>query len=419
MKNQATDRRIEYAKLSELAPDPKNPKTHDVGAIYKSIGRFGYVEPVVVDERTGRLVAGHGRVQTLRQAKQAGDKPPDGVREQSGEWLVPVLRGWKSRSEKDASAYILASNKTSELGGWDEALLTDVMKSIGDLDGTGFDGDDLDDLLAKTTDIIEDEAPEPPKEATCKHGQVWELGKHVLLVGSCEELHKVAGKKSCKIMVTDPPYGVSYAAKNEFLNAVARGNRIQTEIENDHHSPEEMSALWTTWFNATRPLLADGAAYYVTGPQGGDLLLLLLLLLALRDADYQLKHMLIWAKNNHVLGRCDYHYQHEPILYGWVDGTHHAVEDRSETSLWKIDKPQKSDLHPTMKPVELYARAYRNSSDVGDTCLEPFAGSGTALIAAEQTNRKVIASELDARYADVIIERWQNLTGGKAKRAKG
>jgi DNA modification methylase len=216
-------------------------------------------------------------------------------------------------------------------------------------------------------------------------------------------------------MVTDPPYGVSYAAKNEFLNAVARGNHIQVPIEGDHHTPEEMSALWKSWFSATCPLLGPGAAYYVTGPQRGDLLLLLLL--ALRDSGFPLRHMLIWAKNQFVLGRSDYHYQHEPIIYGWLDGGHRRVEDRGESSLWQIDKPRKNDLHPTMKPVELYARAMRNSSDRGDLVLEPFAGSGTALIAAEQLGRRVFASEIDPRYCDVIVERWQRITGGKARRA--
>lgn len=146
--------------------------------------------------------------------------------------------------------------------------------------------------------------------------------------------------------------------------------------------------------------------------------MLLLLLLGMRAAGMMGRHELIWAKNQIVFGRGDYHYQHEPIIYGWIEGAGHCkVEDRTQSSVWQIDKPRRSDLHPTMKPVELYARAMRNSSARGALVLEPFAGSGTALIAAEQLGRKVAAAELDPRYCDVIIERWQNLSGGKAVRA--
>ena len=232
------------------------------------------------------------------------------------------------------------------------------------------------------------------------------------MCGDCGTI-AIAG---CKLLVTDPPYGVSYAKKNEFLNAIARGNRIQTPIEGDHNTAEDMSVLWRTWFGSVRRWMDPGAAYYVTGPQGGDLLLLLLLL-ALRDSGFPLRHMLVWAKNNHVLGRSDYHYKHEPILYGWVEGAaHHAVANRSETSLWEIDRSHKSDLHPTTKPVELYARAMRNSSNSGDLVTDPFAGSGTAFVAAEQLDRTCFGVELSPAYCDVIIERWQNLTGQSATR---
>ena len=159
-----------------------------------------------------------------------------------------------------------------------------------------------------------------------------------------------------------------------------------------------------------RKSAVQGASYYVTGPQGGDLLLLLLL--ALRESGFPLRHMLIWAKNNHVLGRADYHYQHEPILYGWVEGAaHRFYGTHGETSLWPIDKPLKSDLHPTMKPVELYARALRNSSAPGDIVADIFAGSGTAILAAEQLGRRCYAMELDPTYVAIILQRYLDTTG--------
>ena len=207
------------------------------------------------------------------------------------------------------------------------------------------------------------------------------------------------------LLVTDPPYGVSYAAKNEFLNAVGRGNLIQTPIENDHTKPEDMSALWIKSFSNIRKSVKAGASYYVTGPQGGDLLLLLL---ALKESGFPLRHMLIWAKNNHVLGRSDYHYQHEPIIYGWVDGSHSFYGGHSQTSLWFVDKPHKSDLHPTMKPVALFLKAIQNSTKEEDTVLDHFSGSGTTMIACGNSNRKACCIELDPGYVAVILQRYKD-----------
>lgn len=167
-------------------------------------------------------------------------------------------------------------------------------------------------------------------------------------------------------------------------------------------------------FAALRTHAACGASYYVTGPQGGELLLLVLV--ALKEAGFPLRHMLVWAKNNHVLGRCDYHYQHEPVLFGWVEGTHTFYGGTAETSLWTIDRPHKSDLHPTMKPVELWARAMRNSTQRGDVVMDPFCGSGTSLIAAERLGRRCLAIEIDPGYVAVSLERFREATGKMPER---
>ena len=228
------------------------------------------------------------------------------------------------------------------------------------------------------------------------------------MCGDCRDADRLFAGKRYDLLVTDPPYGVSYAAKNEFLNAIAKGNRIQEPIAGDHQTPEQMSVFWKEAFLAARAHARPGANYYVTGPQGGDLLLLLLL--ALRDSGFPLHHMLIWAKNNHVLGRSDYNYKHEPILYGWVEGAGHKFYGGGgETSLWEVDKPLKSEFHPVMKPVELFARAIRNSSLVDEIVYDPFLGSGTTLVAAEQLGRICYGTEIAPGYMGVILERAAGL----------
>lgn len=244
-------------------------------------------------------------------------------------------------------------------------------------------------------------------------------------------------------MITDPPYGVSYADKNKFLNTIARGNRIQVEIENDHQSEPEMYNLWLEVFSNAYEVTDQCMAYYVFGAQGGELLLLLLQ--ALKDSRFAPRHGLVWVKNNHVLGRADYNYKHEPITYGWkTDGTHKfyakfdtsvwedeleidklkkdelvklikdLMSDKVPTSVIKEDKPLKSDLHPTMKPVRLIGRLMGNSSQKDEIVLDLFGGSGTTMIAAEQLGRKCYMMELDPHYCDVIIARWEKLTGREA-----
>jgi DNA modification methylase len=223
--------------------------------------------------------------------------------------------------------------------------------------------------------------------------------------------------KTIDLIFTDPPYGVSYADKNKSLNATGRGNSIQTPIENDHLAPEEISGkIWKPVFQLLCKFAKPGASYYVCGPQGGELLLLLMT--AIADAGLLLKHGLVWVKNNHVLGRCDYHYKHEPILYGWKPGaTHYFIDSRSEFSVWNFDKPLKSDLHPTMKPIELIQYAIKNSSRPNELVADFFLGSGSTLIAAQgmEGDRTVYGFELSPHYIEVICRRYEKFTGETAK----
>lgn len=401
---------FQLQRTSKLVPYARNPRKNDgaVSPVAKSIEEFGFRSPIEVDG-DGKIVAGHTR---LKAAIERGDE------------FVPVIT-WPDLHGHKSNAYRIASNKTGELADWDEALLSELLVEILesnesiDLDAIGFDDKELKELLrgpAEPPQIEESPVPESPKKPKTKLGDLWVLGEHRVLCGDVATECSALFSQPYDLLVTDPPYGVSYGKKNEFLNAVGKGNRIQDEIAGDNHSSEEMGALWTTWFTAIRKHARPGSSYYITGPQGGDLLFLFL---ALQHSNFPLRHMLVWAKHNHVLGRSDYNYKHEPIMYGWVDGaSHNFYGDPSETSLWEIRRPQKADLHPTMKPVELCARAICNSSKMGEIVADPFLGSGTTLIAAEQLNRRCFGMEIEPAYCDVIVQRWENLTGEKARKEK-
>ncbi len=388
-----------------LIPHPKNWKIHPAfqrAVMGDALSEVGWLQTVVVNRPTGNIIDGHMRVQLAIEG---------------GEPTIPVT--YVDLSAHDEAKALALFDPVGALAREHNPIMEELIRQV-DTDSINIrrmlDAYGQPALKAGQTDP--DDVPTATRRIV-QPGDVWQLGEHLLLCGSCEQLGSVVPPETATLLVTDPPYGVSYGDKNAFLNAIAPGNRIQEPIEGDHQTPDEMSVLWRATFGAIRCLLAPGAAYYVTGPQGGDLLLLLLLLLllALRDSGFPLRHMLVWVKNGHVLGRSDYHYQHEPILYGWVDGgAHHAVADRSETSTWFIPKPQVSELHPTMKPVALWARAIQNSSDEGGTIVDPFLGSGTAFIAAEQTHRRCVGAEISPVYCDVSIQRWQSFTGQVATR---
>jgi DNA modification methylase len=396
-------------KIGELVEDPNNVRVHpkkNMDAIKASLNEFSQVEPLVVRKDTGTVVGGNGR---LRAMKSLGWTEAKIVR-------VDV-------DDKSAARLGVALNRTSELAEWDESGLAQMLESfaldgdgLDDLEVLGFDTKDLESIAFEETKslselITQDEVPEPPKVAVSKLGDVWKLGRHTVVCGDCMD---VEYPKDFDLLVTDPPYGVSYASKNEFLNAVDEGNRNQTPIENDHMTVSDMAEFWKAAFSRLNDNAKPGACYYMTGPQGGDLSMMMMMM---QESGWLLKHVLIWAKNNHVLGRCDYNYKHEPILYGWKPGAAHYYGGGSDTSVWEIAKPHSSKEHPTMKPVELFAKCVSNGSRVGETVVDPFLGSGTTLIAAEQLDRTCYGIELEPKYVDVIIERFENLTGQKAKRA--
>lgn len=403
----------EWVPVAALTVWDQNPKPHDASnlkEIARSIRRFDFGAPIVAWKSQQRVVAGHGRL-LAAQLLLSEDPGRLLATDAPGPGLVPV-RWVEFASEQEAAAYALADNRLTEVNPMDEGQVAAILASFdGPVEIPGYDEEALSALLAMNEPEAPDE-PEgdltPPEEPQSRVGEVYVLGPHRLVCGDAIQAaiwDLLLEGQPYDELVTDPPYGVSYAAKNDFLNSYDKGNSNQTPIENDERPPLEMKQFWVDVLSLACAYAKAGATYYSTGPQGGDLLLLLL---ALQESGWLLKHMLIWVKNNHVLGRCDFHYKHEPILYGWKPGAGHyfSSEPGECFSTWEVDKPNQSKEHPTMKPVPLFSKAIEHGSRRGEVVVDPFGGSGTTLIACAQTGRRCRMIELDPRYCDVIRKRW-------------
>lgn len=258
--------------------------------------------------------------------------------------------------------------------------------------------------------------PDSVKETVCKKGDIWKLGDHRLMCGDSTDARSVAllmdGSKA-DMVFTDPPYGVSIGDKNKMLNEKVDHYAIEKNIENDTLPQDKLYDILVKAMTNIRENCKDDASYYVTSPQGGELCMMMMMM---NDAGLSVRHILIWCKNapTFSLGRLDYDYQHEPIFYTWTKSHHNYRRGEFRSSIWTYDKPRKCDLHPTMKPVALVANCMKDTTKEGDSVLDLFGGSGTTLIAAEQLCLKCYMMELDPHYCDVIIARWEKLTGKKA-----
>lgn len=405
-------RRIEYMPLDGIRPATKNVKAHDIGAINQSMGRFGYVEAVQLDERTERLVAGHGRLDTLRAMRKDNQPAPPGVEVRDGAWWVPVARGWASKDDAEAKAYLIASNRLVELGGWDEAARDAVLQELAQagedaLAGTGYDTADVDRLLSMADHTAGlDETPPIPVEPWVKLGDLFQLGDHRLLCGDSTQMatfelgSRLMGQDRAACMWTDPPYGVEYkGAAGSIKNDTAAG----------------LPTLLRDSFAAVTQAFAPGAALYVASPAGP---LVLVFMQSFVQAGWRFHETLVWAKDAFVLGHSDYHYKHEPLFYGYAQGGGRRGRGgegwyggHDQSSILEAPRPRRSEEHPTMKPVELIAKCLRNSSARGDIVVEPFSGSGSTLVACESLGRRCRAVELDPRFVQVTLERWAKMTG--------
>ena len=403
--------KVETWPIERCVAYARNPRRNDeqVERMASAIREFGFRIPIVA-RSDGGVVDGHLR---LKAAQKLGLKE------------VPVALA-DELTEAQVKAFRILANKSANWAGWDPALLAleieDLKELDFDLELTGFELPELDEILgageqAGTEGQTDPDAvPEMQEAPVTREGDVWLLGRHRLMCGDSTDAGSVAllmnGEKA-DMVFTDPPYGVSYTEKNEFLNRRGKAMACPTPIQNDEMPPEQMHDFWVPAFKNLHEFTNERMCYYITAPQGGDLLLLLQ---SVREAGFMLKHQLIWNKNNHVLGRCDYDYKHEPIVYGWkIGGTHKFYGGgQFKTSVWDIPKPMQSKLHPTMKPVELIENAVLDGSDKGQTVLDLFGGSGSTLIACEKTGRVCRMMELSPRYCDVIVRRWQEFTGQEA-----
>ena len=392
---------IERWPTEKLVPYARNARTHSeeqVAQIAASIVEFGFTNPILAGS-DGVIVAGHGR---LAAAQKLGlDTVPVVVLDH----LTPTQR----------RALIIADNRIAENAGWDDAMLRIELQSLQEdgfnLDITGFDVDALAEIMAgeETTvdgNIDEDAIPELNETAISRPGDVWILGNHRLVCGDATQASSheqlLAGQR-VQMIWSDLPYNVNYAnsAKDKL-----RGKH--RPILNDNLG----EGFYDFVFDALSLMLphCDGAVYIAMSSSELDTLQA-----AFRAAGGKWSTFIIWAKHTFTLGRADYQRQYEPILYGWPEGSsRHWCGDRDQGDVWNIKKPARNDLHPTMKPVELMERSIRNSSRPGDVVLDCFGGSGSTLIAAEKSGRRCFMMELDPKYCDVIVRRWQEFSGGKA-----
>ncbi|EKB53592.1 site-specific DNA-methyltransferase [Falseniella ignava] len=385
---------VKKKKLTDLIPADYNPRKDlqpgdaEYEKLKRSIETFGYVEPIIWNKQTGRIVGGHQRLKVMQDL---------GYQE-----IECVIIDIDESKEK---ALNVALNKIS--GSWDEdklmSLITDLEASYFDVSLTGFDIAELDELFKDSlTDGIEDDnfdvEEELKKPAMSKLGDVWTLGKHRLLVGDStkiESYERLMKDKQANLVVTDPPYNVDYEG--------AAG-----KIKNDKMENQAFYEFLLVAFTQMEKVMTNEASIYVfhADTEGFNFRR------AFQEAGFYLSGTCIWKKESLVLGRSPYQWQHEPILFGWKKkGKHLWYSGRKETTIWEYDKPKRNTDHPTMKPIPLLSYPIMNSSTSNAIVLDPFGGSGSTLMACEQTNRICYTIELDEKFADVIIKRYIELIG--------
>lgn len=385
---------IKKKKLTDLIPADYNPRKDlqpgdaEYEKLKRSIETFGYVEPIIWNKQTGRIVGGHQRLKVMQDL---------GYQE-----IECVIIDIDESKEKTLN---VALNKIS--GSWDEdklmSLITDLEASYFDVSLTGFDIAELDELFKDSlTDGIEDDnfdvEEELKKPAMSKLGDVWTLGKHRLLVGDStkiESYERLMKDKQANLVVTDPPYNVDYEG--------AAG-----KIKNDKMENQAFYEFLLVAFTQMEKVMTNEASIYVfhADTEGFNFRR------AFQEAGFYLSGTCIWKKESLVLGRSPYQWQHEPILFGWKKkGKHLWYSGRKETTIWEYDKPKRNSDHPTMKPIPLLSYPIMNSSTSNAIVLDPFGGSGSTLMACEQTNRICYTIELDEKFADVIIKRYIELIG--------
>jgi len=393
---------IEMQAIETLIPYVNNSRTHSesqVSQVAASIKEFGFTNPVLIDD-DNMIIAGHGRIQAAMRL---------GLTE------VPCIK-LSHLNENQKKAYIIADNKLALNAGWDEDLLRLELGNLDendfDLSLTGFDDDELKNLLLpeQVNGLVdEDQVPEVPKEPVTVEGDIWILGNHRLICGDStmiDVMQRLSQGQMVDLWITDPPYNVAYEG----------GTKDKLQIKNDNMEDELFRQFLTDAFSAANMIMKPGGAFYIWHAdmesynfRG-----------AVKDAGLHVRQCLIWKKSSLVIGRQDFQWKHEPCLYGWKEGAAHLwTNDRSQTTILEFNKPKRNGEHPTMKPVELFEYQINNNTRGMDLVLDNFGGSGTTIIACEKIGRRSLVAELDPKYCDVIIKRWQDFTGKEAVHEDG
>ena len=423
--------KIEQIDIEQLKPYAKNAKKHGKDQIEKikaSILEFGFLTPCLID-KDFNLIAGHGRLAAAKELKLK---------------KVPCVFV-EGLNDDQRRAYILADNRLGELGEWDMDLVSEELAELNEhgfeLELTGFEFDDItsDDIdFSGLDDQANEIESQQPEEATTKPGEIFKLGNHRLMCGdstNAEDVKALMGEELADLVITDPPYNIDYEGKT----------KDALKIKNDAMTEDEFEEFLNKSFDNLRNYLKIGGGFYIWLPSTG----IDAFIYALKRNGLQMKQLLIWVKNIFSLGRQDYQWRHEPCIYGWKEGAaHYFVDDRTKSTVFekkiKVDdltepeakkmlkaffseieftatvmhekKPARSSVHPTMKPVNLIKRQIENSSKEGDLILDLFGGSGSTLIACEEKRRRCNMMEYDPHYCDVIIQRFEKLTGQKAEK---
>ena len=414
---------LELVPIDDLVPYANNAKIHDkrqIAQLRASLREFGFVTPVLIDF-DNNIIAGHGRVEAAR---------AEGMTE------VPCVLV-SNLTEAQRKAYILADNRLSETSAWDTEALKIELEGLEALQfDTGIIGFDAEDVKEIEVSGYTRAAPgqgEPvgvedadaqdddydgsvPESCPHKPGDVFRLGRHILVCGDCAkpEITKNFQRWGVSLLLTDPPYGVALSSNESVDQARQRHRRTDGKIiANDDLQADNLTNFLITAFENAKNLLAPGAGFYIWHADNTRKEFLE----AVQAVGWTVREVLVWNKNHFTLGRQDYQWKHEPCLYGWNDGAaHYWAGGRAQSTVLDFDRPIRSEEHPTMKPIQLFDRLIRNSCPKGGIVYDPFGGSGTTLLACEQNGRTCWMVELDSRYVQVIIDRWEKLTGLKAEK---
>jgi DNA modification methylase len=370
---------IKHIKISQLKEYGKNARTHpkkQIDLLAKNIERFGFNVPVLID-KNNEIIAGHGRILAMKQL---------------GRDEVPCVK-MENLSEEEVKALRLADNQLGLMSDWEMSLVIEELKGLSPemLDLTGFNKD-----LIIEADEKDDEVPEAPEEPKSKLGDLYELGGHRVLCGDSTDLEAIlalTGGEKVDMYLTDPPYNVAYEGKT----------KDALTIENDSMPDTTFRQFLIDAFTGADAVMKSGAVFYIwhADSEGYNFRG------ACHEIGWKVRQCLIWNKQTMVMGRQDYHWKHEPCLYGWKDGSAHLWNsDRTQTTVLNFDRPSRNAEHPTMKPVELFSYQMTNNTKGEDIVLDNFLGSGSTLIAAQKTGRICYGMELDPKYVDVIVQRY-------------